>query len=269
MNRKIIKTVCRAPDLLRERAPLVHNITNLVVMNSSANILLALGAFPVMAHAENEVADMAALADALVLNIGTLTDDWVRSMILAGRAANQKGIPVVLDPVGAGATPLRTRVAREILLEVDVSILRGNASEINALAGAGSGARGVDAVHGVDDVAPAAAKFARDNRIIVFVSGETDLVTDGARNIRIRGGDPMMPMITGMGCGLSAVTAALSAAVEDPLDASVSAAAIFAAAGEKATRNSSGPGSFEISFRDALYGICGADLTTIEIKEER
>ena len=185
---------------IRQTRPLVHNITNFVVMNSTANALLACGASPVMAHAENEVEEMAALAGALVLNIGTLTDVWVAAMLKAGRVATRLGKPIILDPVGAGATALRTRAAKEILARTRVGVIRGNASEILSLAGENSATKGVDATRSVDDAAQAAMLLARELNATLAVTGVTDLVTDGSRVAHIDGGHALMPLVTGMGC---------------------------------------------------------------------
>ncbi|MGC9314613.1 MAG: hydroxyethylthiazole kinase [bacterium] len=259
MVRKNLKNV-------REKHPLVHNITNFVVMNSSANMLLAQGAFPVMAHAINEVEDMVSIANALVINIGTLTDEWVESMVLAGKAANAKGIPVVLDPVGSGATPLRTNACKQILDEVDIAVIRGNASEINSLVNQAGKTRGVDSIHGVDDVADGAKFLALERKAVVAVSGEVDLITDGNRVVRIHNGVPMMSMITGTGCGLSATVAAYIGANEDVFEATASAFSVFCLVGEMAKAKSKGPGSFEVAFMDALYNISEKDIDRADIR---
>ncbi len=253
---------------VREKHPLVHNITNFVVMNSSANILLAQGAFPVMAHAPNEVEDMVALANCLVLNIGTLTDEWVRAMILAGKRANKLKIPVVLDPVGAGATPLRTSKSLEIIENVELAAIRGNASEIRALGNTGGKTRGVDAIHGVDEVSDIAKKLAGEHNTIVGVSGKVDLITDGSRVVRVSNGVPMMSVVTGTGCGLSATVGAFIGANEKSIEAVVSAFAFYGLSGEKAAQSSNGPGSFEIAFRDALFLLSPDSPGEIRIFEE-
>ena len=164
---------------VRERKPLVHNITNFVVMNYTANALLAMGASPVMAHAIGEVEEMVSHAGALVLNIGTLTEEWVAAMIAAGRKANEKKIPIVLDPVGSGATRLRTESARKILSQTRVSVLRGNASEILSLQDDNSRTKGVDAVHGVDEAARTAGILAAELGPTLAITGPVDLITDG------------------------------------------------------------------------------------------
>lgn len=249
-------------DKIRAASPLVHNITNFVVMNATANILLALGASPVMAHAPEEVAEMAGLADALVLNIGTLQTDWVASMVLAGKAANQKGIPVVLDPVGAGATDFRTQTARRLMGEVKIAAIRGNASEILSLGTGGIRTRGVDSAlvitgDRVFDFREMAEKW----RCVVAVSGPEDLVTDGRRMFRVRNGHPLMTRVTGLGCGLSAVTGAFCAvALGDPLTAVAAALGYYGVCGELAARVGTRPGGFFTAFLDALDGLARDDL---------
>ena len=185
---------------IRESKPLIHNITNFVVMNTTANVLLACGASPVMAHADNEVEEMVDHAQALVLNIGTLTDAWVTTMIKAGRKASELGKPIILDPVGAGATNLRTNAVKAILAQTWVSVIRGNASEILAIAGAGNAAKGVDATNSVTEATETAANLARELGTTLAITGESDLVTDGRRSLRIEGGHSLMPMVTGTGC---------------------------------------------------------------------
>lgn len=260
----------RAADNLaavRSAAPLVHNITNFVVMNLTANALLAVGASPVMAHAEEEVDEMVALAGALVLNIGTLSREWIPAMLRAGRAAEARGKPVVLDPVGAGATRFRTETARRILHEAGVRILRGNASEILAVAralpeDAGEGGpdpgiptRGVDAVHSTAAAAARAGRLAERSGVVVAVTGPTDLVTDGRRSIRIENGHPLMSRITGAGCTASAIVAAFAAVDPDPVAAAATGLAVFGLAGEIAGASACGPGTFMVRLLDALHSL--------------
>lgn len=252
-------------DRVHTQHPLVHNITNFVVMNSSANILLAQGAMPVMAHAINEVEHMVSLAHALVLNIGTLTDEWVEAMIKAGKMANEKAVPVVLDPVGAGATPLRTEKAKEILQEVRIAVLRGNASEINALAVSGGKTRGVDSVHQADEVLGGALSLIEEYHLVLGISGETDIIADGNRVIRVSNGSPMMQKVTGTGCGLSATVGAFLGVEKDALTATVSAFAFYNIAGELAEGHSKGPGSFNVAFVDALDEVSVKDLENLKI----
>jgi hydroxyethylthiazole kinase len=240
---------------IRSGAPLIHNITNYVVMNSTANILLATGAAPVMAHCLSEVEEMTAMAGALVLNIGTLQEDWVESMIVAARKANTKGIPVILDPVGAGATALRTAAVRKILSQADISVVRGNASEILSLASDGIVTKGVDSsVELSGQVAAAARHLAADNKCIIAISGPQDCVTDGRRIYTIANGHPLMARVTGTGCGLSAVTAAFCAMARDELlQATAAAFGFYGLCGELAAVISDKPGSFFVAFLDSLY----------------
>lgn len=242
-------------DKIRKTAPLIHNITNLVVMNPSANILLALGASPVMAHSRNEAADMAAMAGALVLNIGTLDERWVEAMLLAAKAANKGGIPVILDPVGAGATRYRTQTAERILHEVRVSVIRGNASEVLSLAVAGVKTKGVDSSLSLsDEMVEVAGSIARQHGCVVAISGERDLITDGGRMFRVANGVPLMTRVTGLGCGLSAVAGAFCAVSDGDMLSGVAAAlGFYGLCGELALEVSDRPGGFFVAFLDALY----------------
>jgi hydroxyethylthiazole kinase len=238
---------------VRESKPLVHNITNFVVMNFTANVLLASGASPVMAHAENEVEEMVDLAGALVLNIGTLSDSWIAAMSKAGSRATARQTPIVLDPVGAGATALRTATARRLLAACQVSVLRGNASEILALADSGGRTRGVDSCHGVEAVAATARHLADTGKTTVAVTGPVDLVTDGRRSLLVANGHPLLPAVTGTGCAATALIGAFLAVDPDPLTAAATALAFFGIAGEAAGIQASGPGSFTVQLLDALY----------------
>jgi hydroxyethylthiazole kinase len=240
---------------IRAGKPLVHNITNFVVMNYTANVLLATGASPVMAHAAGEVEEMVGLAGALVLNIGTLTDRWVEAMVLAGRRATVLGRPIILDPVGAGATALRTAAARRILAETRVSVVRGNASEVLSLGDAATAGRGVDAVHSVDEAVEVAGRLATSLQTTLAVTGEVDLVTDGERAVRIANGHPLMTAVTGTGCSATAIIGAFLAVDPDPLSAAASGLACFGIAGEMAGEKAAGPGSFMIYLLDALFNL--------------
>ena len=255
---------------IRRARPLVHNITNFVVMNTTANALLACGASPVMAHAENEVEEMAAFAGALVLNIGTLTDAWVASMLKAGRKAAELGKPIVLDPVGSGATKLRTDAARAILRETKVSVVRGNASEILSLAGGDSAIKGVDSCNSVEDASRVAGQLALELGVTLAVTGPTDLVTDGRRTLFIEGGHALMPFVTGTGCTASALVGAFHAVDPDPVSAAATALAFLGLAGERAGGGAKGPGSFQVNLLDALYAITPEELRAgCRIREER
>lgn len=254
-------------DALRERSPLVHNITNFVVMNVTANILLAVGASPVMAHSPDEVSDMVSLADALVLNIGTLEETWVSAMIEAGRAANDKGIPVILDPVGSGATPYRTRSVGRILDACRVSVLRGNASEVLSLSDLAVTTKGVDSSLGLtDEGVDVCREMAGRLDLVVAVSGEEDCITDGRQTFRVKNGHPMMARVTGLGCGLSATVGAFCAVrPDDIMRSSAAAFGFYGLCGEMASRLSKGPGSFEVAFLDTLY-LTGADEVHARLK---
>lgn len=245
---------------LRETRPLIHNITNFVVMNFTANILLAAGASPVMAHAENEVEEMVGFARALVLNIGTLTDDWVDAMVKAGKKATSLGVPIILDPVGAGATALRTNAAKRILAETRVSLVRGNASEILALAGGKANTKGVDAADSVEQATEQAIRLARELGVPAAITGPQDLITDGTRVIRVNNGHPLMSCITGTGCGATAIIGAFSGVDPDPVSAAATALSYYGLAGERAAVDASGPGSFMIRFLDALYNLTPEEL---------
>jgi hydroxyethylthiazole kinase len=246
---------------LRERKPLVHQITNYVVMNETANATLALGALPVMAHAREEVEEMVALAGALVLNIGTLSPPWVEAMIAAGRAANGRGVPVVLDPVGAGATSYRTETARRILHEVDVTVLRGNAGEVATLVGVEAEVRGVESIAAGRDPAELARVAAGRLGLVASVTGAIDHVSDGTSVARIANGHPLLASVSGTGCMSSAVTGCFLAVAETPMDAAVEALVAFGVAGEDAAREAAGPGSFHVALYDALAALEPSTLT--------
>jgi hydroxyethylthiazole kinase len=246
---------------LRETKPLVHQITNYVVMNETANATLALGALPVMAHAREEVEEMVAIAGALVLNIGTLSPHWVDAMLAAGRAANERGVPVVLDPVGAGATTYRTETARRILDEVDVTVLRGNAGEVATLVGVDAEVRGVESIDSGGDPAGLARTAGERLGLVASVTGPVDHVSDGATVIRIANGHPLLAAITGTGCMSSAMTGCfLAVNRERPLEAAAEALVAFGVAGEDAAVDAKGPGSFHVNLYDALAALDPATL---------
>jgi hydroxyethylthiazole kinase len=241
---------------LRDTRPLVHQITNYVVMNETANATLALGALPVMAHAPEEVEEMVGIAGALVLNIGTLSSSWVEAMLRAGRAANAAGVPVVLDPVGAGATRYRTETALRILDEVDVAVLRGNAGEVATLAGVDAEVRGVESIGAADSGADVAKRAASTLGVVASVTGSVDHVSDGERVVAVENGHPLLASITGTGCMSSAITGAfLAVRRDDPLEAAAEALAAFGVAGENAAPGAKGPGSFHVNLYDALAAL--------------
>lgn len=240
---------------LREKKPLIHNITNYVVMNYTANALLACGASPVMAHAAEEVEEMVSFAGALVLNIGTLTPSWVDSMIKAGKRANELDVPIILDPVGSGATKLRTDSAKRLIDELTIKVVRGNASEVLSLAHEGSKTKGVDSIHSVDEAAEAALTLSKELNITLAITGAVDLITDGERIFRVHNGHELMGYVTGTGCTATVIIGAFLAVDPDPVIATTTALAFFGLAGEKAAEKAHAPGNFQIAMLDALYTI--------------
>lgn len=246
---------------VREASPLVHNITNYVVMNNTANALLAIGASPVMAHAVDEVEDMAAIASSLVINIGTLSEKWVDAMLMAGKKAIARSIPVVFDPVGVGATPYRTQVAKQIIEQCKPSVIRGNASEIMALCSSASTTKGVDSTESSDAALDSAKQLAKSTNAVVVISGQTDFITDGDRVVSISNGNTMMARITGMGCTASAIVGAFVGVESDTLIATASAMAVMGMAGEIAVEKSAGPGSMQMHFIDTLYSISEKEIS--------
>jgi hydroxyethylthiazole kinase len=247
---------------IREHKPLVHQITNYVVMNETANATLALGALPVMAHAREEVEEMAAAAGALVLNIGTLEPAWVDAMLAAGRAANGAGVPVVLDPVGAGATRYRTETARRLASELELAVVRGNAAEIATLAGRAAEIRGVESIGAVDAPGELARAAASELGAVVAVTGPVDHVSDGEQVVAVANGDPLLATITGSGCMSTAITGCFLAVAEQPFAAAAEALAAFGVAGEDAASEARGPGSFHAALYDALHRLHPATLDT-------
>ena len=247
-------------ESIRRTAPLVHNITNYVVMNSTANALLALGASPIMAHALEEMESMTAISGALVINIGTLSKPWIESMHAAASFAARRGLPVILDPVGAGASALRTDTARALLQSGAVRIVRGNASEIAATAGQQAQGKGVDSLMDPEAAAGAARDISRQFKVVLSVSGPVDLITDGTRVVRVANGHPLMTRVTGLGCTASALTGAFAAVNPDPLAAAAHAMATMGIAGEIAAAKSAGPGTLQVHFIDALYQLDQATI---------
>ena len=241
---------------LRAEKPLIHQITNYVVMNETANATLALGALPVMAHAAQEVEEMVGLAGALVINIGTLSDHWIEAMLVAGTAAGERRIPVVLDPVGAGATTYRTDTARRLLDTFAVSVVRGNAGEVATLVGLEAEVRGVESVGDAGDPAELAREAGRTLAAVAAVTGPVDHVSDGERVLAVANGDPLLATVSGTGCMATAVTGCfLAARSDDALTAAAEALVAFGVAGEDAARGARGPGSFHTALYDALYNL--------------
>lgn len=250
MDSKAVSALLRR---MRETQPLVHQITNWVTIGDCATITRAFGALPVMAHAREEASDMAGIASALVLNIGTLTPELVEAMVLAARRANERNIPVVLDAVGAGATPLRNAKAAEILDSVHIDIVKGNISEIARLAGEEVTTRGVEATEVAFQAADAARNLARLRNTVAVVTGAVDTVSDGNRVFRIANGHPLMGVVVGTGCMAAPIIAAFASVENDFAQAAAAALACYGIAGELAAMRSQGPGSFKGNFFDAAY----------------
>jgi hydroxyethylthiazole kinase len=241
---------------IRAQRPLIHQITNYVVMNETANATLALGALPVMAHAREEVEEMVALASALVLNIGTLSPDWVEAMLLAGRAANERDVPVVLDPVGAGATRYRTDTAKRLLDELDIAVVRGNAGEVATLIGVDAEVRGVESIGGAGDVSGLARTAAQALGVVAAVTGVVDHLSDGDSSHGVQNGHELLAAVSGTGCMATAITGCfLAVKPEAPLEAAAEALAAFGFAGEEAAKDAAGPGTFHAGLYDALAGL--------------
>jgi hydroxyethylthiazole kinase len=253
----------RLLENVREHNPLVHNMTNEVVTNFTANGLLALGASPVMAYALEEVADMAKIAGALVLNMGTLNEELVEAMIIAGKSANAHGVPVIFDPVGAGATSYRTETARMILEQVKISIVRGNAAEIANVIGEEWAIKGVDAGSNAGaNVERLAMNAAQKLGTIVVITGKEDTITDGKNGYLVQNGHPILTKVTGTGCLLTSVIGAFAAVDENRLIGGVSALAFYGIAAELAAERTAGegPGSFQIEFLNQLSKVSAADV---------
>jgi hydroxyethylthiazole kinase len=247
-------------DTLRTQSPLVHNITNFVVMNFTANALLAIGASPVMAHALEEVEDMVSIAGALVVNIGTLSPKWVEGMKLAMKKAAELGKPIVLDPVGAGATPYRNQVLKELLNIASPTIIRGNASEILALAGSNIKTKGVDSTANSTDSIEAAIALSKRYGSVVSVSGASDVIVSRDKIAYVENGVALMTRVTGMGCSASAIAGAFAAIEKDSFYAAICAASVMGVCGELAYEKATLPGSFQIAFLDALAEISSERL---------
>ena len=239
--------------LIRSKAPLIHNITNYVAMNPTANALLAVGASPVMAQAIEEVDQMVSISSSLVLNIGTISVSWMESMIKAGEAALIKKIPIIFDPVGAGATDFRTIACNKIIDTCTLSIIRGNASEIMALNDNQTETKGVDSTASSDAALDAAKTLALRTKAVVVISGETDYITDGTQVNSIPFGSTMMARVTGMGCTSSAIVGAFAAVNPNMLEAATNAMLIMGIAGQLAAQYSKGNGSLQVNFLDELF----------------
>lgn len=258
----------RDPDptrlALRREAPLVHNITNLVAMNLTAELLLAAGASPIMAHAREELGEVVAAADAVNINIGTLSLSWVETMVQAAEAAHEAGKPWVLDPVGAGATAYRSESAAR-LAALEPAVIRGNGSEIMAMAdvAAGGTPQGVDSTVESVEALDAAFSLSRHTGACVAVTGSVDYITDGVNMTAVANGVPLMAEVPATGCALSSLVAACLTVAANPMIATAHALAMMGVAGEIAARDAAGPGSFRWRLLDALYGLTAEDLQTM------
>ncbi|HID64506.1 MAG TPA: hydroxyethylthiazole kinase [Anaerolineae bacterium] len=251
----LCEKIAQLRERVRQQRPLLHHITNFVVMNDTANVTLHIGGLPVMAHAREEVAEMVEAADALVLNAGTLTSDRVESMLVAGRKANELGIPVVLDPVGAGATSLRTESNLRLLNELRIAVVRGNSGEIGALTGLGGVVKGVETMVEVEEPEEVAKALARRYGLTTAIAGPRDIVTDGQRVVAVDNGHPMLKTITGTGCAATTMIAAFAAVEDDYVLAAAAGLVCFGLAAELAAAQARGPASFKVALFDAIYNL--------------
>ncbi|MEJ7559644.1 MAG: hydroxyethylthiazole kinase [Pedobacter sp.] len=249
------KDLWKQIQTVRQASPLVHNITNFVVMNNSANALLAIGASPIMSHSHSEVEEMVSLCQSLVINIGTLDEYFVQSMMLSADTANKLNRPWVLDPVGAGATTYRNEVLSQ-LMALKPSVIRGNASEILALAMVnGANTKGVDSTAKSNEAIAAANYIHEKYGAVVCISGETDIVVSDKKQTFIHNGSALMTKVTGLGCSSTAVIGAFIAAVDKHHEAVTAAMALFGVCGQLAAAHSDGPGSLQVNLLDKLYNI--------------
>lgn len=256
------KSLWKHVESVRQQSPLVHNITNFVVMNNTANALLAVGASPIMSHAHSEVENMVGIVQAVVINIGTLDEYWTASMLLAAETASVSNKPWVLDPVGAGASAYRNEVLQK-LLQFKPTIIRGNASEILALANSGSGnTKGVDSTQSSSDAVSAARLLARQLGSVVCISGATDYIVDNEQTIEINNGHSLMTRVTGLGCSATAIIGAFAAVTTDKTQATAAAMSLMGIAGELAAERSKGPGSLQLNLLDELYTITEETFTS-------
>lgn len=253
--------IYKSMEMIRQKSPIVHNITNYVAMNNTANALLAIGASPVMAHAQEEVEEMVNISSTLVINIGTLSKPWIYSMFKALRQARKNSIPIILDPVGAGATNYRTQTARELINTEPPAIIRGNASEIMALYDDKSKTKGVDSAAVSDAAISIAQKLSETHKCVVCISGATDYIVDKNKILKVKNGHPLMTKVTGLGCTASALCGAFAAVEKSPFAATVKAMAVMGIAGEMAAAVASGPGSLQTHFLDCLYGLSEKDIS--------
>lgn len=240
---------------LRNQSPLVHNITNYVVMNNTANALLAIGASPVMAHATDEVEDIVSISSSLVINMGTLSKKWIDAMILAATKAKELNKPIVFDPVGVGASKFRTETAQKIISTATPHVIRGNASEIMALAQLTNNSKGVDSTISSDTAVAAAQKLSQELNNTIVISGATDYIVSNNQISEVVDGSFLMTKVTGMGCTATAIIGACVGVESDFHLASCVAMKTMGKAGNDAEKKSNGPGSFQMNFLDSLYNL--------------
>lgn len=260
----IVEQIAKDLQKIRKQKPLLHHITNFVVMNECANATLSIGALPVMAHAREEVEEMAAAASALILNIGTLTPELVESMVLAGKKANETGVLVILDPVGAGATTLRTESSHRLLKDIRVDVIRGNPAEVSILAGRAAQIRGVESVAGHNDIKKVALELARERDCVVAITGKEDVISDGKRAAVVTNGHSMLSAVTGTGCMATTIVAAFAAVDADRFIGTVGGLVAFGIVGEKAAAVSGRrPGTFHTALYDALSELTSQDILSL------
>ncbi|MBM4430477.1 MAG: hydroxyethylthiazole kinase [Chloroflexi bacterium] len=257
---ELYEKIAQLRERIRQQRPLLHHITNFVVMNDTANITLHIGALPVMAHAREEVGEMAQAAGALVLNPGTLSPEWVEAMLVAGRAANELDIPIVLDPVGAGATSLRTQSNLRLLRELKVAIVRGNSGEIGALTGLGGVVKGVETVEEVKEPQQVADALARQYGVTAAITGPRDIISDGERVLAVDNGHAMLKTITGTGCSATTMIAAFAAVERDYLLATAAGLVCYGLAAELAAAEARGPATFKAALFDAIYNLSAEQI---------
>ncbi|TCS79202.1 hydroxyethylthiazole kinase [Tepidibacillus fermentans] len=259
-----LEQIKQAIKKVREKKPLIHHLTNLVVTNFTANGTIAYGTSPIMANAPEEVEEMVSVSNGLVINIGTITSEMVEAMILAGKKANQVGVPIILDPVGVGATSYRTNTIFNMLEQFKPTVIRGNTSEMARLAEIPWEIKGVDSVdNGEGDRLAIATKVAKKYHVVAAVTGKEDIVTDGERIALIANGHPLLSEVTGTGCLVTALIGATIAAEEDHFIATVAALTYYGIAAERAAIHAKGPGSFAVQLMDEIHQL---DLNEIDQK---
>lgn len=260
MTKSINKQIAQILARIRKQKPLLHHITNFVVMNDTANATLHVGALPVMAHASEEVEEMVSFANALVLNPGTLTKELIASMLLAGKKANAKNIPIILDPVGAGATKFRTKSNMQLLQRLRMAVVRGNSGEIGALSGKGGKVLGVESITSVKDPIAVTRHMAKTYDSVVIITGKRDVISNSKSTLFVDNGHELLTTITGTGCTATTIIAAFCAVENDYLLASAGALAYFGLAAEVAAKKAHGPASFKVALLDTLYNLTPEQL---------